>query len=140
MTNYLLAFIAACVLIIAFLIFLVKVQTAKVDKLTADLATKISEYKACTDINEANTKEFKKIADATAEAKEKSQAAIDKAKAGEALYRKRLWEVLNAKDNGPIPGVVQRTLDGVRERAASYQSGESATLHPRQFVVMHVSP
>jgi cell division protein FtsB len=138
MTNYLLAFIAACVLIIAFLIFLVKVQTAKVDKLTADLATKTSEYKACTDINAANTKEFKKIADANAKAKETAQAALDKAKAGESLYRKRLWEVLNAKDNGAIPGVVQRTLDGVRERAASYQDRESSSVYPRQSVVMHI--
>lgn len=44
----------------------------------------------------------------------------------EKLYKRyinSILEIRNANDNGPIPGVLQRTIDGVRERSLTSPSG-----------------
>ena len=43
----------------------------------------------------------------------------------EKLYKRyinSILEIRNANDNGPIPGVLQRTIDGVRERSLTSPS------------------
>lgn len=138
MTNYLIALIVALLLVIAVMFGMIRIQSGKIEKLSKDLGTSETNYNNCVDINKENLKTYNTIIAANKAAQviadqEKNRAIADAKKA-----RQRIREILNAKDNGPIPGVVQRTLDGLRERADSYQDRESSAANTRGTTVMHV--
>lgn len=74
-------------------------------------------------VNQTNSATLKELETKQKGAEESAELLrIEKEK----LYKRyinSILEIRNANDNGPIPGVLQRTIDGVRERSLTTPSG-----------------
>lgn len=138
MTNYLIAVIVMLLMICAVLFGLIRIQSGKIQKLSMELGETTESLNQCVDINQQNTKEYNKIIAANNAAKKIADEAKLKAEAEVKKQRRRIWEILNAKDNGPIPGVIQRTLDGMRSRAGDYEDREGTAFNPGGNVVVSI--
>jgi hypothetical protein len=128
MNQYLVAIIGVLVIVIGALGYIVKYQAGRIENLKQEIGELQVSRDNCIRINEQNAIEFTKLQAAKADAEEQAKAAGEKIKTISSQFRKKLLEITNAKDNGPIPGVLQRTLDGVRDRSASDQDSEGATV------------
>ena len=109
---------AGMVVTVVLMGFYINHLNGRIDKKNIEIGQVRSELSTAQQINKDNVAEFKKIK----LAQEEVQAIAEKSQAEANAYRKILnqsiLEIANAKDNGPIPGVLQRTLDRVRARNA----------------------
>jgi hypothetical protein len=118
------------VLVITALGIILKLESAHIDKLNTEVGELNTSLSSCQRINEENTKEFNKLVAAKAIADAVATEADKNIKAISSQLTRKILEISNAKDNGPIPGVLQRTLDELRSRTkAGHQDREGSPVH-----------
>lgn len=116
MNQYLVYTIVGLLIVVSIMGYMIRLGSGKIDRLNIELGTVRDSLAVCQRINEQNTEEFKKLSEAKSLAQQEANANSERIRQSIAALNRHVMEISNAKDNGPIPGVLQRTLDGVRSR------------------------
>ena len=130
MNSYLVAVIGMLILIVIVMSWVMRSQAAHMNKLNEQIGTLNASLATCQRINSENTAEITKLGTAIKAAEGEAKIAQEKVKTITANFNKRVLEITNAKDNGAIPGVLQRTIDGLRSRTAGGEDRESSINNP----------
>jgi len=116
MNQYLIYVIVALLIVVSVMGYVIRLGSSKIDRLNSEIGSLSESLSTCQRINEQNTEEFKKLSAARDLAQQAANENSEKIRQSLSVLNRRVMEISNAKDNGPIPGVLQRTLDGVRSR------------------------
>jgi predicted Holliday junction resolvase-like endonuclease len=116
MNQYLIYTIVGLLIVVAIMGYVIRLSSGKIDRLNTEIGSLNESLAVCQRINEQNTEEFKKLSAARDVAQKAANENSEKIRQSISVLNKHVMEISNAKDNGPIPGVLQRTIDGVRSR------------------------